>query len=207
MARSAWAEALAAVEKARQALEHLPPGEESGRSDIDLRFLKADVGFALGHHERLRAEIDSALKTAAAIADRPRTVQGLTRKAISHWMRGELLDNLAHAEQARAVADMDGPAALPRANGELVFAAPWESRVFGMAVALHDDAAYPWDEFRDRLIAEIARAEAAGEASTYYERWLAALERLLVERGWVDPAALDVRTAEIAACPPEADHH
>jgi nitrile hydratase accessory protein len=112
-------------------------------------------------------------------------------------------------EQAaeRVAVELTGAAALPRQNGELVFAAPWEGRVFGMAVALHDDAAYPWDAFRDRLIAEIARAEAAGEGSTYYERWLAAFERLLVERGLVDPAALDARTAEIAARPPEADHH
>jgi nitrile hydratase accessory protein len=111
-----------------------------------------------------------------------------------------------HAAE-RVAADLTGQAALPRQNGELVFAAPWEGRVFGMAVALHHDAAYPWDEFRNRLIAEIARAEAAGEPSTYYERWLAAFERLLLDRGLLDPAALDARTAEIAALPPEADHH
>ena len=32
----------------------------------------------------------------------------------------------------------DGP---PRANGELVFEAPWESRAFGVAVALHESGA------------------------------------------------------------------
>ncbi|HLH22789.1 MAG TPA: nitrile hydratase accessory protein [Chloroflexota bacterium] len=106
----------------------------------------------------------------------------------------------------RAAAALTGPAALPRQNGELVFAAPWEGRVFGMAVALHDQAAYPWDAFRDSLIAEIARAEAAGEGSGYYERWLAAFERLLVEQALLDAAAIDARTAEIAARPPEADH-
>ena len=30
--------------------------------------------------------------------------------------------------------DLAGPAAPPRDNGELVFAQPWESRAFGMAV-------------------------------------------------------------------------
>ena len=110
-----------------------------------------------------------------------------------------------HAAE-RVAADLSGEAALPRQNGELVFAAPWEGRVFGMAVALHDDAAYPWNDFRDRLIAEIARAESIGEPSTYYERWLAAFERLLLDRGLVDPAALDARTAELATRPPEADH-
>ena len=33
--------------------------------------------------------------------------------------------------------DSSGPAAPPRDNGELVFAAPWESRAFGLALALN----------------------------------------------------------------------
>ena len=111
-------------------------------------------------------------------------------------------------EQAaeQVAAGLTGATALPRQNGELVFAAPWEGRVFGMAVALHDAAAYSWDEFRDRLITEIAHAEAAGEGSSYYERWLAAFERLLVERGLVAEADIEARAAEIAARAPEADH-
>jgi nitrile hydratase accessory protein len=107
----------------------------------------------------------------------------------------------------RAAASLEGPAALPRANGELVFAAPWEGRAFGMAVALHEQAAYGWDDFRDQLIAEIARAEAAGDPSSYYERWLASLERLLVEKGLVAPEEVAARTAELAARSPEDDHH
>ncbi len=113
----------------------------------------------------------------------------------------------AESASERAAASLDGPATLPRANGELVFTAPWEGRAFGMAVALHEQAAYGWDDFRDRLIAEIARAEAEGHPSSYYERWLAAFERLVLEAGLVDPAELAARTAELAARPPEADHH
>ena len=37
-----------------------------------------------------------------------------------------------------AVLDVAGAAAPPRSNGELVFAEPWESRAFGMAVTLAD---------------------------------------------------------------------
>ncbi len=91
---------------------------------------------------------------------------------------------------------MEGPSALPRKNGELVFEAPWEGRVFGMAVALSDHRLYGWDEFRARLIDEIATAEAATAGSTYYERWLAALETLLTARGVITRAELDVRAAE-----------
>jgi nitrile hydratase accessory protein len=91
---------------------------------------------------------------------------------------------------------MDGAAALPRSNGELMFAAPWEGRVFGVAVALSDQGLYPWRNFRDRLVAEIAAAENDGVPSTYYERWLASLEKLIITRGLVTSAELDRRTAE-----------
>jgi nitrile hydratase accessory protein len=94
---------------------------------------------------------------------------------------------------------MDGAAALPRKNGELVFEAPWEGRAFGMAVALSEGRLYGWDEFRARLVDQIAAADAAGSGSTYYERWLAALESLLTARGLVTTAELDARAAEYAA--------
>ncbi len=56
----------------------------------------------------------------------------------------------------RAVTAADGPAALPRQNGELVFRAPWESRAFGVAIALHEAGAIDYEVFRSRLIDEIA---------------------------------------------------
>jgi nitrile hydratase accessory protein len=94
------------------------------------------------------------------------------------------------------IGQMEGAAALPRSNGELVFAAPWEGRAFGMAVALYDQRIYPWRDFRDRLVAEIAAAEQAGIPSSYYERWLASLENLVIARGMITTAELDARTAE-----------
>src|SRR5438445_9140120 len=92
------------------------------------------------------------------------------------------------AQAERLIAHMGGTAALPRQNGELVFNSPWESRAFGMAVALCEQGRYQrWDEFRDRLIAEIAawerRHREREEPWNYYERWLAALERLQIEKG------------------------
>jgi len=89
--------------------------------------------------------------------------------------------------------------AVPRRNGELVFEAPWEGRVFGMAVALSDDARYPWDDFRGRLVAEISAAEEHEDGSPYYERWLASFERFVIETGAITAAELDARTAEFAA--------
>ncbi|MBV9281627.1 MAG: nitrile hydratase accessory protein, partial [Chloroflexi bacterium] len=54
--------------------------------------------------------------------------------------------------------ELDGPAAPPRKNGELVFQAPWEGRVFSMALALQGAGAYQWREFSDGLAREIATA-------------------------------------------------
>ena len=84
----------------------------------------------------------------------------------------------------------------PRRNGELVFAAPWEGRAFGMAVALHEQQLYPWDEFRERLIAAISAADQREDQSGYYARWLAAFESLLAEKGIVTRDELDERTFE-----------
>ena len=89
--------------------------------------------------------------------------------------------------------------AVPRRNGELVFQAPWEGRAFGLAVALCDGRQFAWDDFRSRLVAEIAAAEEHGDDSPYYERWLASFERLLLETGVIAADELDARTAEFAA--------
>ena len=99
----------------------------------------------------------------------------------------------------RAVASMEGAAALPRKNGELVFEAPWEGRAFGMAVALGEARLYEWEEFRQGLIAEIAASEAHGEEARYYEQWLVAFERLLAEKGLLRPDEIEQRTAEFAS--------
>ena len=93
------------------------------------------------------------------------------------------------------VAAPEAPAAPPRSNGELVFDEPWESRAFGLAVALHDAGVVDFESFRARLIEEIGTSESvhgsAEAGDRYYERWLTALERTLVAEGIVDPTALD----------------
>jgi nitrile hydratase accessory protein len=102
--------------------------------------------------------------------------------------------------------DVDGPAAPPRSNGELVFAAPWESRAFGMAMALHDGGLFEWEDFRQELIRAVARAEAAGGDFSYYRCWLEALQTLLSSSGLVDPVAVEALAAELACRPAGHDH-
>jgi nitrile hydratase accessory protein len=93
-----------------------------------------------------------------------------------------------------SIAYLEGEAALPRKNGQLVFAAPWEGRAFGLAVLLSEKGAYGWDDFRTRLVAEIARG---GEA--YYESWLDALESLLLARKVVTREDVTKRAQEYIA--------
>jgi nitrile hydratase accessory protein len=108
-----------------------------------------------------------------------------------------------------AVLDVEGPAAPPRRNGELVFAAPWESRAFGLAVALHAGGAFDWEDFRQQLmraIAEWERDHEPDEPWSYYRCWLTALERVLVARGVVGAAELEARARELRARPAGHDH-
>lgn len=105
--------------------------------------------------------------------------------------------------------DPAGLAAPPRDNGELVFAAPWESRAFGLALALHDAGCIDWEDFRQSLIGEIGDWEAAHpsrEGWSYYECWLKALERLLGTQGLVSAADVRGRLDALAARPPGHDH-
>lgn len=92
-------------------------------------------------------------------------------------------------EVDRTVADLEG---LPRKNGELAFDAPWQSRVFGMAVALNERGIYEWNDFRERLVVAIGQQPEA----EYYASWLDAFERLMLDRRAVTPEEVRQRTSE-----------
>ncbi|GGV28771.1 hypothetical protein GCM10010260_81640 [Streptomyces filipinensis] len=104
--------------------------------------------------------------------------------------------------------DIEGPAAPPRSNGELVFAEPWESRAFGMAVTLYDAGVFTWPEFQAALIARITTWEAAGEGEpySYYGLWLAALEDVLTSVRAVSTDEVITRARSLAQRPPGHDH-
>jgi len=107
------------------------------------------------------------------------------------------------------VLDATGAAAPPRRNGELVFAAPWESRLFGLTMSLHEAGRFEWEEFRQLLMAEIgAWEEQHGvEAEySYWERWRGALEKLLASRGLCSASELEARISAFAGRPSGHDH-
>ncbi|MEV5383717.1 nitrile hydratase accessory protein [Streptomyces sp. NPDC052721] len=105
--------------------------------------------------------------------------------------------------------DIEGPAAPPRSNGELVFAEPWESRAFGMAVSLYDAGAFTWPDFQGALAARIAAWEstaAPDEPYEYYRLWLAALEDVLTGLCAVTAEEVTARAETLAQRPPGHDH-
>ena len=74
----------------------------------------------------------------------------------------------------------------PRDDDGIVFRAPWEAQAFAMTCALHRNGLFTWREWADALAAQIAAAQAAGDADlgdTYYRHWLAALETLVAAKG------------------------
>jgi nitrile hydratase accessory protein len=101
------------------------------------------------------------------------------------------------------IPSMDGAPALPRKNGEPVFEAPWQSRAFGMAVTLCNRGLYPWDDFKMRLITQIAAGDTAADTTTmadassgYYDQWVAAFCELLVDKRMVTTEEMALRIAE-----------
>jgi hypothetical protein len=66
---------------------------------------------------------------------------------------------------------------LPRENGELVFEAPWQGRLLGMALGVVAHFDLDWDEFRRHLMAAIADAP----DRPYYESFTVALEALVAD--------------------------
>ena len=97
---------------------------------------------------------------------------------------------------ARAAAAV---APIPRGDdGGPVFAAPWEAQAFAMTLALYEHGVFTWSEWAAALAREIKIAQQGGDqdsGSTYYRHWLAALERLVAEKGIAAEGVLAERRA------------
>jgi hypothetical protein len=100
-------------------------------------------------------------------------------------------------------ADLDGPVSPPRDNGEIVFGAPWERRVFGLAVVACRSGACDWEGFRQRLIAHIA----ADETRPYWHSWAAALEDVLEHTAVLARGEVDDRFTQLLTRPAGFDHN
>lgn len=89
--------------------------------------------------------------------------------------------------------DLAQPPGLPRDQGEPVFAEPWQASAFALAVSLSRQGHFSWKEWATALADELKASSARGEpddGSHYYHCWLTTLERLVIEKGLSDTAAL-----------------
>ncbi len=94
------------------------------------------------------------------------------------------------------VGGMQGFGPINRETSTQPFHAPWEGRVCAMMMELRRRGAFNLDEMR-RTIESIRPADYL--ALTYFERWLAALRMLLVEKGLLTPAEVDAAFREFEA--------
>jgi nitrile hydratase accessory protein len=82
---------------------------------------------------------------------------------------------------------------IPRGPEGPVFREPWEAQAFAMALALRERGLFSWSEWTAVLGEEIKRARANSDpdtGETYYCHWLAALERIVAEKGVAEGATL-----------------
>lgn len=92
---------------------------------------------------------------------------------------------------------------IPNEDGDPVFDRPWQARSFGLAVAMSvGGGPIEWRAFQERLADELSRSEPRPDPEAvegeYYRRWLAALERIVVDEGYLTEERLRRRAAEFA---------
>src|SRR5438128_5637498 len=106
------------------------------------------------------------------------------------------------SDPRRLDVDLEGSVSPPRQNGEIVFDAPWQRRVFGLTVALCRSSACGWESFRQGLIRNIAERSDL----PYWQNWALALEDQLAGLSLVSLAELDARHHELLQRPSDHDH-
>ncbi|MDF1719503.1 MAG: nitrile hydratase accessory protein [Minwuia sp.] len=85
---------------------------------------------------------------------------------------------------------------LPRDADGPVFREPWEATAFAITLELHAAGHFSWDEWATTLSITIMAAQDAGDpdlGDTYYQHWLAALEKLVTDKSLTTPDALSLR--------------
>ncbi len=86
----------------------------------------------------------------------------------------------------------------PRDGDGPVFAEPWQAQAFALTLKLHEAGHFTWNEWAETLGSEIAAAKARGDpdlGDTYFDHWLAALERLASQKGLTRSNELGARKA------------
>ena len=80
----------------------------------------------------------------------------------------------------------------PPAEAERPFAEPWQAQAFALAVRLCETGRLHWKEWTATLAEELAR-DLADDGHHYYDHWLTALERLVLQKALCGPDDLRAR--------------
>ena len=115
---------------------------------------------------------------------------------------------MVKCETSETEMSLSGQAAPPMANGDVVFDAPWQSRVFGMARVLCEQGVYTWDEFRGCLIQRIAdwQRDSDQQDYCYFNHFLAAFTDLVTRKALCSSEELKRRTLLLESRPHGHDH-
>lgn len=83
-----------------------------------------------------------------------------------------------------------------------VFEEPWQAQAFAMVVHLHAQGVFSWQDWADRLSAEIH----SGIERPYYDHWLHALEAIVTGHAGVTAQDLDQRRQDWHAAAARTPH-
>jgi len=86
-------------------------------------------------------------------------------------------------------AALQGVPGIPCSAEGPVFTAPWQAQAFAMALSLQQKGVFTWGEWATMIGEEIRKAQAGGDpdtGETYYQHWLATLERMVIAKGLTD---------------------
>lgn len=107
------------------------------------------------------------------------------------------------SETSKRIEDLVSSGSIPLRGDEPVFDEPWQARAFGLVLSLCDDGTISWEVFQRQLVEEIdssggdSNEESANHV--YYEHWLRALEKVLVDSDVLSDLELLGRAGEFAS--------
>jgi nitrile hydratase accessory protein len=92
-------------------------------------------------------------------------------------------------------------------DADVTFSEPWEAKAFAIVITLARAGHFSWPEWVECLAKEVAVATAieakGGVSKTYYEQWLDAVERILVDKGVTSKDQLAGRRFALGVTGPE----
>ena len=96
-------------------------------------------------------------------------------------------------------AQLTATPSLPIGEDGPLFAEPWQAQAFAMTVRLSAEGHFTWPEWVKYLSVELAADKdkvSDNNLETYYNQWLAALEKLVTDKGLASSGEMSGRKDE-----------